>query len=266
MKFSLSALVRRARNPRRSQIVLRPIAVPGTFATSLYRDVYWPVLQVWERAIPRILAQYERTVAALTTDAPADVEAEIGGAQSEVQRLLMVLTPRLRAWAVRVERFTRNRWRGAVLSASSVDLLTMLGPEDVRETVEETIAWNTSLIRDVSAQAQQRISNAVFTGLRERKPAREVAKEIRESVAMSRRRSINIAADQLQKLTSSLAAERRRQAGIDKWKWRHSGKLHPREEHLARNGKVYTDETAPADKPGQLPFCGCREQAVVEFD
>lgn len=43
-------------------------------------------------------------------------------------------------------------------------------------------------------------------------------------------------------------------------------KLHPRLDHQARNGKEYTDATAPQDLPGRLPFCGCGSQAVVKFD
>lgn len=83
---------------------------------------------------------------------------------------------------------------------------------------------------------------------------------------MGRARSVRIASDQLSKITSSLAEERRREAGIDTWRWRHSGKRHPRADHVARNGKEYTDETAPKDRPGQLPYCGCRGQAVITLD
>jgi uncharacterized protein with gpF-like domain len=180
--------------------------------------------------------------------------------------VLLTLTPRLRDWAVGVERWQRGKWRGAVLSATGIDLQTMIGPEDTQSTLETIIEWNTSLIKDVSDQARQRIANSVFSGLRERRAAREVAAEIREAVDMGRRRSVGIASDQLSKLSSSLASERRRQAGITSWKWRHSGKKHPREEHKARDGKVYTDQTAPKDKPGQLPYCGCREQAVIDLD
>ena len=266
MRYSLATLIRRTRNPRRRRIVIRDIAPPATLAGDLFRAVYLPVVKAWEEGLPRILTEYDRALAEITTDSAASVEAAITGMDRELSRLLLILTPRLREWAVRVEAWHRGKWRGAVLSATGVDLLTLIGPSDAQQTVEATIAWNTSLVKDVSDQARQRIGNAVFSGLRERKPAREVAKEVREAVVMSRRRSIGIASDQLSKLASSLASERRREAGIDTWKWRHSGKLHPRPEHQARDGKEYTDETAPADKPGQLPYCGCREQAVVRLD
>ena len=265
-RFSLAQLARRQRNIRRSSIVLRDIAPPATMATNLFRACYLPVITAWSDALPRINATYERSLSELTTDSPADVRAEIDGAAEAINRLVLILTPEVRDWALSIERWHRGKWRGAILSATGVDLSTMLGAEDVRATLEISIDWNVALIRDVNQQAQQRISNAVFDGLRNRTPAREVAKSVRGAVDMGRARSERIAADQLNKITSALAEERRREAGIDTWKWRHSGKLHPRVDHQARNGKEYTDATAPQDLPGRLPYCGCRSQAVVRFD
>jgi hypothetical protein len=72
------------------------------------------------------------------------------------------------------------------LCATGVDLTTFIGPEGVRETLESRIATNVALIRDVGSQAQSRISQAVFRGLTERQPAREVAKSFREAVDLPR--------------------------------------------------------------------------------
>lgn len=265
MRYDLAAIARRQRNVRRRSITLRDIVPPATLATDLYQSGYRQTVEIWQQAAPRIIAEYEHTLSGMTTDSPADVQAEIDAVDTLLQRLVLLLRPALREWGLRVDAWQRGKWRGAVLSATGVDLQTMLGPEDARETLETAIEWNVSLIRDVGEQARQRISNAVFDGLSNRTPAREVAKSINDATGMARDRSLRVASDQLTKLTSSLASERRRDAGIDKWEWRHSGKRHPREDHRARNGKQYTDETAPKDKPGQLPYCGCRELAVLEF-
>lgn len=265
-RFNLAQMARRQRNIRRSSIALRDIAPPATLATDLFRGSYLPVITAWTDALPRIEAAYARSLSEITQDSPADVRAEIDGAAAAIDRLVLLLSPGLRGWVLRVEQWQRGKWRGAVLSATGVDLQTMLGAGDMRAPIETAIEWNTALIRDVSAQAQQRISNAVFDGLRNRTPAREVAKSIREAADMGRARSVRIASDQLIKITSSLAEERRREAGIDTWRWRSSHKLHYRPEHAARDGKEYTDETTPKDRPGQLPYCGCRGQAVITFD
>lgn len=281
MRYDLATLARRQRNIRRSSIVLRDIVPPSTLATDLFRGSYLPVITAWTDALPRIEAAYARTLSEITQDSPADVRAEIDGAAAAIDRLALLLSPGLRDWAITVDRFVRNRWRGAVLSAVGVDLQTMMGPEDARETLETVLERNVALISDVTAQAKGRISDAVFRGLSERKPAREVAKDIRTAVDMGRDRSVRIASHQLSALSSDLARERRRDAGLEIFAWHHSRKLHPRTEHQRRDGNLYTENPAlvgkkvggeevraapqASDRAGIPPYCGCRERAVMVF-
>lgn len=281
-RYNLPALARRQRNIRRKSITLRDIALPSTLATDLYRACYKPVIDLWTAALPRIEDAYARTVAQMTTDSPADVSAQIDGAAEQVNRLLLILTPDLRDWALRVESRVRSAWRGAVLSATGVDLATVLGPDDMRATLDTYVQWNADLIRDVSAQIKQRVSNEVFPGLSQRKPAREVAKAIREATGLGRDRSLRIASDQLSKVSGQLAQERRREAGLSVFAWHHSRKAHPRQDHAARDGMLYSEDPAlvgkkvdgkvihaapPADdRAGMKPFCGCRERSVMVFE
>jgi hypothetical protein len=269
MRYDLAALTRRARNPRVSQIVLRDIAPPSMFAADLFRACYRPIIGGWTAAVPRIIAEYDRSLPvrdALITDSIADLGALLESLGEELTRLVLELVPELRDWTVRYEQHHRARWRGAVLTATGVDLETILIASGVPTSLADTIAWNVALMKDVSSQAQQRITAAVFAGFRDRRPAREVAAQIREAIAMGRRRSINIASDQLVKLSSALDRERRADAGITSFKWRWSHKRHGRKEHMARDGKIYSEATAPEDRAGTLPFCGCREQAVLVLD
>ncbi|GGB15002.1 hypothetical protein GCM10011380_00520 [Sphingomonas metalli] len=276
MRYDLPALARRAKNPRRRSVTLRDIIPPAVLATDLYRAAYAPVIALWSRMAERIIAEYERSLSALTTDAPIDLQRLLDEADGELQRLLILLTAAMNDWTVRVEGWTRGKWRGAVLAATGVDISTLIGPEDVRQTLGEYLEWNTSLIKDVSAQTRQRIGNAVFAGLTNRTPARDVAKTIREAVGMGRDRATRIASDQLQKLTSALADERQREAGISQVEWRSSHKRHPRAHHAARDGTIYYLETrtpveggeaVPADDwVGRPPYCGCRTRARLTFD
>ncbi|QSR18418.1 hypothetical protein CA833_14685 [Novosphingobium sp. KA1] len=276
-------MTRRAKpGMRKRSIVLRDIDPPGTLATNLFRAVYNPVVQAWASSAEHIIAAYSATVSEMTTDAPADVRAEIDGAAEQINRLVLLLTPDLRRWALSVEGYVRGRWRGAVLSATGVDLSTVIGPEDARQTLANYVEWNANLVADVSAQAKQRIGNAVFSGLSQRKPAREVAKEIREAVSMSRARSVRIASHQLSSLSGESARERRREAGLEVFAWHHSRKLHPRHDHVIRDGNLYSENpavvgkkvdgvtvrAAPAadDRAGVKPGCGCRERGILVFE
>lgn len=305
MRFDLAAMTRRVRpTMRRRAVVIRDIAPPAALATDLYRGCYLPVVEQWSGAVERIVEEYSRTLGSITTDAhsaadagaelippelharlndsSSDLQARIDAASSEFERLFIQLTAALEDWGIRVERWQRNAWRQAILTTTGVDLLTLIGPEDVRATVETYLRWNTELVRDVSAQVRQRISSAVFAGLQNRSPVRDVARQIRDAVDVSRSRSRNIAADQLSKMSAALADERRRQAGLSVWKWRHSGKKHPRAQHVARDGSLYSDDPAGVgetvngqtvqapppenDRPGRPPWCGCRGQGVLVLD
>lgn len=267
MKYDLQSAVKAQGRTRRASIELRPIKSTQAQADELARIlVRAPAL--WQAAEPRIVAAYARTLGEMgaITDSPADIERELGSIADEITRLLFELTPALRDWSLRQERYVRGRWQANVLSAAGVDLTTVIGPADMRDPLAIWLERNLSLVRSVSDDTRARIGDIVFRGLNARTPARDVAKEISEATGMGRRRAQRIASDQAAKLTASLADERRRQAGVEQWKWRHSGKLHPREEHIRRDGKLYSDGKPPADMPGQLPFCGCVQQPVLMLD
>lgn len=263
MKIDLAAMTKRARPTRRKEITLRPVRTPATLATDLYQQVYAPVLSAWNEAIPALMAEYERTLAQLTADSPADVRITLERNEGVVAQILLALRQRLTRWSQRAEAQHRQRWTASVLSATGVNLSTVIGPETARMTLETVVERNVELVTNVSAQARQRIADAVFRGFTTRSPAADVARELREAIAMGRRRALNIASDQTAKLASALDQERRREAGIDTWEWVHSGAAHPREEHLERDGDRYTDDDPPPDMPGEEINCGCTSRAVL---
>ncbi len=272
MRYNLAQLWRRARNPRRREVTLRKIVLPSTLASDLYARAYAPVIAAWTESLPSIIAEYERSLSEMTQDSPATLGVTVSAVESALNNLLVTLRLRLERWASRVEAAHRVRWRGAVLQATGVDVGTLIGPADARMTLEAAVEANVALVRSVSDQTRQRISEEVFRGLRERKPAREVAAAIREKVDMGRRRVLNIAADQQVKLSEALNEERRREAGCSAWEWVSSHKQHFRPEHAARDGKRYDDDATegahkpPQDRPGVLPFCGCTSRAVLTLD
>lgn len=264
MRFDLRSRVTK----RRGQIVFANITSTRAQADRLAL-IYLKVVKGWEEATQRIVESYERTLAEMVTDSPSDTAGVIDEIADALRRLVLMLTPELRDWAFRVEEVHRGKWIRNVLSATSIDLTTILIRADVEETIESVLMWNSALFRDVTDEIRRKVSNAVFSGFQARKPAREVAKEIREATGMARKRSILIASDQTVKLGAQLNEARQRQAGLDHFKWRHSGKVHARPHHEARDGKVFSWENPgiPADDlPGIPPYCGCNAQGVLILD
>ncbi len=266
MRFNLADLAKGARNRRRKAVTFRDIRPPSTFATNLYAAVYAPVVAIWTRRTDAILAEYERSLSALTTDAAGDINNELDQAENEFLRLVLSLRVAMSDWLFKVEKWERSKFIGATLAATDVDLSTMLTSNDVSQPLSEVLEWNVSLVRDINSQARQRIATAVFNGLRSRSPARDVAAEIRKATGMARDRSLRVAADQLQKTTARLAQARAEQAGITKYVWVHSRKAHPRQNHVERDGKIFEWSDPPADgPPGTQPYCGCRARAYLEW-
>lgn len=260
MRYDLATMARR-KGIRRKVITFAAI-IPTKAQKNALAAIYNRMLAPWLEAVPAITQAYSRELS-LTTDSVDDLGALFDALGNQVQRLVLELTPALRDWAFSLEAWHRGRWQNTVLSGAGVDISTLIGPQDVAESLQVSMARNVALVRDISAQAQTRIADAVLRGYQARTPANEVAKQITEATGMGRSRARRVASDQTVKLASALDRQRQRQALLDDWKWRHSGKLHPRENHKARDGKLYNDDTAPADEPGELPFCGCVRQGVL---
>jgi len=267
-------LIRMARQAGiRRDVTLRPVE-PALGPEKDLARLYLAVLQAWSPE--RILRNY---TGGLTTDAPSDQADAIAESEDLVTRLIAEFSRGLRDWLVRTEQVHRSRWSAAIKSGLGLDLLMLLTGGEVQETLDVFLERNVALVRNVSDVTRGKISDAVYRGYQERRPAREVAKEIREATGLARDRSLRIAADQNSKLSAALDRERQAEAGIDLFRWRHSGKKHPRLQHVARTGKIYqrasgkqvnadgskmSGETiARGDFPGEQPWCGCRAQAYL---
>ena len=268
-----------ARNRR--DIFLPPIIATKAQAAELAVILATP-LQRWIGATDRILATY--TVTPIQRlDSPQDSEAVIGAVEGEVNVLLLSVGARIREWAVRIERWHRQKWTQSIYSATNVDLRTIMTGTAVQESLDAFIARNVALAADLSAEAERRIADAVYRGYQQRLPAATVASEIRKAADLGKKRALRIASDQNNKLSAALDKERQLEAGIRYGKYRHSGKRHPRDWHQARNGFIYDLRTRqrvnadtlkpipnsaiPADDwPGYPPFCGCRMGAWLPIE
>ena len=260
--IDLKALLRA--QGRKRDLTLRPIATTQAQAKALQR-LYAPIMQVWSDGVrDRILPAYAASMATFTGDSPADIEAEIEITEEGAVRAVFDFREFFREWAASLMRWHIDRIGSQLTYATNVELSTQLG--GATETLEDALARNTALVRDISDQARGRLSDIVFRGLQQRTPTREVAKELQEALGLGKKRSLRIASDQLNKLSGALDALRGQQLGADGYLWVHSRKLHFRESHKERDGKFFAfgSEVDRNDPPGAAPFCGCVRR--IEFD
>lgn len=284
MKYSLPTLLR-VRTKRRQ----------FTFGTPdpLARDrdallrIYLRVIRHWEGARGRLVEAYGRGLDTMQgindsytsrgiNDSVDDLQAAIDSEASWFSRIFLTLEVAIAEWTAGLEAWHRSKWRGSILSASGVDVDTMLYAGDVEQTLESVIRQNVALIRDVNQQQIDRMTGIVFRGMNERLPARDVAKQLAEVTGFGRKRALRIASDQLTKAATALDTERMLEAGGTKFRYRHSGKVHFRPWHKARNGKIYSlktwkqvdgdDYIEPDDRPGIAIFCGCKKEMVVDIE
>ncbi len=265
MKIDLAALVKRAGKYRRDRFVARAIE-PTTAQRDAALRIYMRVVRAWQRQwMEGIRPVYEATLAEPGfRDSVNDVEGAADDAANALNRLVVSLGADLSGWIVEVEQWHRGRF-AQLFTPTGVRLDMMLGPGDVGPTLQATLAENLSLIRSLNDQMRNGISGAVFRGLTNRTPARDVAREIRKQAAIGQRRAELIASDQLRKLTGRLDQARQEQVGLRSFEWAHSGKAHPRQEHVERDGKVYRWDSyvGKNDPPGRAINCGCRSRAVL---
>ena len=283
MKFDLATMAAR-QGLKRRETVFAPILMTTALANDL-AAISRMMIAPWLGSRTKILDVYARELArVLQTDAVDDLTSLLATLGEEVERLILDLTPTLRTWAFRVEGWHRGKWSRSVLAGTDVDIATLIGPTDAIETIEAFMARQTALIRNVSDEARGRIADLVYRGLQQRLPSRQVGKAITEALGLSRRRANRIAADQSTKLASALDAQRQREAGLNEYRYRHSGKLHFRPDHKARDGRIfelntgkevefkkgkktYTGTVIPdGDGPGEPPYCGCVREGLLVID
>lgn len=262
MRYDLATMAQRSGLKRR-ETPIAPILMTAALSNEL-AAISRQIIKPWLEAGPRIMEIYGREIARrMQQDSIDELTSLFGTLGEQVDRLILDLTPAMQNWAFEVERWHRAKWTRGVLAGTDIDISTMIGPAEATETIAEFMARQTALIRNVSDDTRAKIADLVYRGLQQRTTSNVVGREITRITGLSRRRANRIAADQSVKLSSALDRQRQREAGLDHWKWRHSGKLHFRPDHKARDGNVYTDATAPADQPGELPFCGCVRQGII---
>ena len=248
------------RPPIRATKTLRPIFPTQKQAANL-AGIYIGVLSVW--SVDYLTSIYSRTRAEMVHDSVGELEIAIEQMASNAVNAILNFRFLFDNWLAGIVRWHAQKFAANLKYATNVELSSVIGPAPA-DTLQATIARNVALVRNVSDKARQDISEIIYRGLSQRTPVEQVAREIREALGMGRARSRRIASDQLSKISAALDTSRANDLGLTSWEWKHSGKIHFRPWHKARDGNVYEDGNLPADvvndQPGFAPFCGCKKR------
>ena len=127
------------------------------------------------------------------------------------------------------------------------------------------------LIKSLGSKAQDDLAGAVNRCLMEGRNLGELTEAVQKVLHSTRRRAINIAFDQVNKVEAAVDRQIKLDLGLNRAIWRHSHayvRTKPRASHVAADGKEF--DLARGCKidgeyifPSSLPFCGCFSQAVL---
>lgn len=270
MKIDLAAQARNAQKVKRKKTIELPAFNPTRAMERELAQAYLKVFRVWVNGLrDNVLPEYRRSLkqAKQTQDTAADLEFVISRLENGVLAAIFQFRKEVAEWLSRINLRHMDRIISSLRYSTNVDLSTQLTRGDVAMTIEDLLARNVALVRNVSDQARGRISDIVFRGLQNRTPIRTVARELNQAIALGWERSLRIASDQTIKAAAALDRERQEQLGMTSFEWVHSGKTHFRPEHKARNGQVFkwNSEVGRNDPPGFAPFCGCKAKGVLEI-
>jgi SPP1 gp7 family putative phage head morphogenesis protein len=224
--------------------------------------------------IAHIEAEVERVLLPVYAPRPVitqdDIASTIGDALSAVgntiKRLVVGIGFSTRRWAAKVEEWHRPKFAANVKAGTGADVVAYLHAPDAEDEVAAAARWAASLIQGLTDDLRKEVESLTWAAYANQTPRDELAKQLVTRIGIARSRADFIARDQTTKIAANLDRLRANEAGLGSYKWRHSGKAHPRPEHVAREGKIFRWDSPPHDgHPGTAPNCGCRAQAYLDL-
>jgi len=144
------------------------------------------------------------------------------------------------------------------------------------EIMKALMFENVSLIKSIPDEYFKQITGAVARSIESGEGVRWLAQQLRSYGAKTDRRAELIAQDQTRKAYNSINLRNFQENGIRRFKWLHSGgSRDPRPYHKdVLNGEIFDIDSPPIIDPktgergfpGQLPYCRCVMQAVLDFE
>ena len=148
-------------------------------------------------------------------------------------------------------------------------------PAGLQEAVTAATAENVGLIRSISQQYHERISQLVLRSVATGgQGSAEIFEGIKHYDGLTEKRAKLIAVDQSRKIQTAMNVERAKSVGMRRFEWLHSGGgSDPRKLHMDYDGQVFDydkppiidERTGERGYPGQAINCRCTMVPVLEL-
>lgn len=133
--------------------------------------------------------------------------------------------------------------------------------ERLREFTTENVSLVTSIPREYLGQLEKEIVSSLSSGER----WEEMAKSLEERFGVAESRAQLIARDQVGKFFGAVNQARQENLGISRYRWRGVMDNRERDEHVLREGEIFSWDDAPEDgHPGEPINCRCGADPVLE--
>jgi uncharacterized protein with gpF-like domain len=248
-RYDLPSLIRSQRIKPRPFRQIRPTnALASNIAAPQFA-----IVRAWDAEMPAILDAFpfgQAAVAQAIEEAAARVAVTVGQSQAAIPNAITTL-----------ERWHRSRFVSRIKAATGLDVSFLTSAQDVAEPVSAATAWNRSLAEDVHQTVRSQVSSALL-GLAAAGASQSDAKaKAADVIAKARKRAAGIGTTQAKMTSRAMDRDRRDAAGLASFIWHHSPHVaHPRPEHVARDGRTYSQSNAPNDRAGVLFGCQCWEE------
>lgn len=254
-RYDLPALIRaNGIRPRRFRQISPTEALRSDMAAP-----YMDLVRAWAAQQPALLAAYDR---ALARGDLAIIRRQVDVSAADVERQLAVIERRFPKILADLERWHRGQWLQRVNSSTGLDVSLFTASTDVATDAQNAVTWNQQLLGDVHAQAKGGISAALLAGIAVSTPPSTVRASLNAVLGKAKKRGLRIGVDQVDRTVRAMERSRRSAAGLSQFNWHHTPQRHPRDEHLARDGRTFDQSNAPNDRAGVLPFCKCWEEPL----
>lgn len=255
--FNLPALIKAAKvRPRPFRKINPTEALRSTMAAP-----YFVIAAAWAAERDALTVAY---ATARTSGDSSAIVAEMRRATARVMAKADAARQQAANALRSLDTWHSRQWAARIKTATRLDLGQAI-PANTSFTLGNALHWADQLITDMVQQTGGAIAGSLQAGLAADAPVGDAVSGISAAVAKARKRAANIGVDQTDRTSAQLDRDRRQALGLDSFIWRHSPHVrHPRPEHVARDGRRYTEANAPNDRAGTLYGCQCWEEPNLQ--